>query len=327
MTDDLIEFVVSDILKNGRAYKPGDSRAFYKAMKERTGFRSIRYDCCIDSCVSYSGKHALLTECPNPKCRKPRWKDPDAAVKESFKTHVYFPMRHRIMLWFTSRFMSRLLTTYRRKATVDALTRTDEIDCPQTNTGISRRRSRRKLTDFWSGKLFRDLRKLGYFDDYRDLGFVCGFDGTKAFKSRKNRYVWPIILTCLNIPPEIRYKRKNVLISGFIPGPKNPVDVDSFMEPLVKEFEELSVHGVSDVWDAASPDASRGRRWRPGVKEHPGSFTLKAHLVLVTTDMPARTKILHMKGLQSSSYCEYCTIKGLQYGGMYPHDLHDLQLI
>lgn len=158
----------------------------------------------------------------------------------------------------------------------------------------------------WSGALYRALRKKGVFSDDRDLGFCCGFDGTKAFKTRKDRFVWPVILTCLNLPPEMRFKRKNVLIAGFVPGPKNPKDVDSFLKPMVDEFEILT-NGIKEVYDAGSVGRNK-------------EFTLRAHLVLVTTDMPARKKILNTMGLASSSYCEYCTIKGLQYGGIHcPH--------
>lgn len=307
LTDERISEMAMKVLDDPGTFKVGDARAFYSLLKDRTAFSSIKFDCCPRSCVSYA---AFPNEDKCPKCGDPRWHDMEKK-KDPIKTHVYFPVRHRLLLWFTSKFMSRLLVAYRRKAVMLSLTKT--TDGKYRNAQKKQQSSSaRKLTDVWSGQLYKALRSKGFFSDQRELGFCCGFDGTKAFKTRKNRYVWPIILTCINLPPEIRFKRKNVLIVGLIPGPDNPKDVDSFLTPLVGEFEMLSGPGIPNAWDAAS-----NSRFRTGKDS---KFTLRAHIVLVTTDMPARTKILHMMGMHSISYCEYCQIRGLSYGGMHcPH--------
>lgn len=288
---------LSDEVLNGSKYKPGDGRAFYKALKDRTGFTSLEFDCCEDTCVSYS-RYPDEPKCP--RCSKPRWRP---GTKEPYKTHVYFPLRHRLLLWFTSTFMSKLIKAYRRKATMLSMVRKTRRDRAGRTT------TTRTLTDVWSGKLYTALREKGFLGGENDLAFCCGFDGTKAFKTRKNRYVWPIILTCLNLPPEIRFKRKNVIVAGIIPGPNTPKDLDSFLKPLVDEFELLTNVGVPNVWDAA-PDTKAKQR-----------FTLRAYLVLITTDQAARIKILHLMGHTSISYCPYCHIKGLHFGsGNYcPH--------
>lgn len=299
ITDEHVETLTKSVLDNPRRYKPGDGRAYFKAMKERTGFSSVRYDCCRNSCISYA-LYPDKDECY--KCGESRWKDDSVPKKkrEPAKTHLYFPIRHRLLLWFTSTYMSRLLTTYRRKAVAASLTKDDKRG--------------RRYVDVWSGNIYKELRKKGKFADDREIGFACGFDGTKAFKARRGRFVWPIILTCMNLPPEIRFKRKNVLVVGFIPGPNQPRDVDSFLSPLVDEMGKLSTDGIANVWDAASAAGDK----HPRGKRH--EFTLRAHLCLVTTDMPARTKALRMMGFHSISYCEYCQIKGLQYTGMHcPH--------
>lgn len=294
LTEEEIDSIATEIMTKN-IYKTGDGRAFFKLMKERTGFISTKYDCCPTSCVSYA-EYPDLDDCP--RCGLSRWVDPEAKTKVPAKTHVYFPIRHRLMLWYSSRYMANLLKTYRRKAIAGSLTKPDGT---------------RKLTDVWSGKLYRALRVKGHFGQEQDLAFCCGFDGTKAFKSRKDRHVWPIILTCANLPPQIRFKRKNVLIVGFVPGPDGPKELDSFLKPLVDEFEMLSTDGIQDVWDASV----EGNRFN-GRRSY--SFTLKAAIVLVATDMPARHKILHTMGLSSSSFCEYCQQRGLSYGGLHcPH--------
>lgn len=288
---------------DSRKYKPGDARNFYKLLVERTGFTKQTFDCCMNSCVSFT-VYPDADFCP--VCKTCRWKIDESSggtceeqlerackTRKPAKQHVYFPIRHRVLLWFTSHFLSTLMVNYRHKAMM------------MRRKGV--------LSDFWAGdladafvkgKAFAGrLDELKLFEDERELAFCCGFDGTKAFKTRKNRYIWPIILTCLNFPPEIRYKKRNIMVVGFVPGPNNPKEHDTFLQPMVDEFAFLSEVGI--------------KAWDEGKREE---FRLKAHLMLFSTDMPARTKILKMLGPNSISYCEYCTIYGLQFGGMHcPH--------
>ena len=54
-----------------------------------------------------------------------------------------------------------------------------------------------------------------------------------------------IYLTILNLPRHMRYKRKNMLLIGIIPGPTEPKhDVNTFLKPLVSELTEFW-HGIT----------------------------------------------------------------------------------
>lgn len=325
ITDALVDELTATVLDSSK-YKPGDGRAFYSIIQKRTGFTVRRFDCCRRSCVSFA-KYPDLDYCP--RCGESRWEsdryddetsvqlvdddafssstengDHDQEVqrptkamandediesqpgidktaektqpskkrkRKAAKTHVYFPIQHRLLLWYTSRYLSCLMTTYKRKAA--ALQR----------KGV--------ITDFWNAEIYEELVNDGKFLDDRELAFCCGFDGTKAFRIRKNRFVWPIILTCINFPPEMRFKRRNVIVVGVVPGPNGPKEPDSFLKPMIDEFKLLSDREV--------------RTWDAGTQEN---FTLHAHLVMVSTDMSARTKLMRLMGFQSSSYCEYCKV-------------------
>lgn len=130
----------------------------------------------------------------------------------------------------------------------------------------------------------------------------------KAFKTRKHCFVWPIILTCLNLPPEMRFKKRNVLVAGFIPAPTNPKDTDSFFKPLVDEFKMLSHEGIPNSWDAGADMSERQ------------TFTMRTYLMIISTEMSACPKGLKTMGFKSSSCYEYCQIHELNYGGMHiPH--------
>jgi hypothetical protein len=71
-----------------------------------------------------------------------------------------------------------------------------------------------------------------------------------------------------------------MMLVGFIPGPKEPRDIDSFLYPLVQEFKILST-GIPTVYNAArrnTPDAT---------------FLMRAFIVTVGADMIGRSKVNH----------------------------------
>jgi hypothetical protein len=103
-------------------------------------------------------------------------------------------------------------------------------------------------------------------------------------------------LICLNLPPSERFKRENIVVVGFIPGPNNPTNMDSFLYPLVEEFLRLE-RGV-EAWN--------------GYREK--SFTLRAHIAIVTGDMPGRAKLQGFKGSRASRYCSYCYAEAVSKG-------------
>jgi hypothetical protein len=71
-----------------------------------------------------------------------------------------------------------------------------------------------------------------------------------------------------------------MVLVGFIPGPKEPQNLDSFLYPLVKEFELLG-NGVPGVYNAG----------RSGVDS---VFTMRAFIVSVGADMIGRSKVVYI---------------------------------
>ena len=49
-----------------------------------------------------------------------------------------------------------------------------------------------------------------------------------------------------NLPLQIRYLNKNILLAGLIPGPKNYKNLDSYLFSLIQEFQELDT-GIPGV--------------------------------------------------------------------------------
>jgi hypothetical protein len=171
-------------------------------------------------------------------------------------------------------------------------------------------------SDFWTGTLCRDQERKGLFSQITDVALALSSDGVKVFKTRSAFNIWPIMLvrincviasstlpslltysqTNLNLPPSVRFKRRNMLLVGFTPGPSNPKDFDSFLWPLVEEFLKLE-QGI-ETWNAATEQY----------------FDLHAYIPLVTADMPGREKLMHLKGNRAYSFCNYCLCRGIHNG-------------
>jgi hypothetical protein len=117
-------------------------------------------------------------------------------------------------------------------------------------------------------------------------------DGVELFRKGKKHQVWPIILQCYNLAPQLRFQEDNIICSGVIPGPCKPKDIDSFLYPTIRDLKIL--HNGVDAYNGAT-------------NSH---FTLRAHVVTVTADMPARDMLMGLAGYNSRHYCNYCTIRG-----------------
>ena len=90
-----------------------------------------------------------------------------------------------------------------------------------------------------------------------------------------------------------------MLLVGFVPGPNNPKDLDSFLWPLVEEMLHLEV-GL-ESWNAATQQ----------------TFKLHACITIITADMPGREKLMQMKGNRAYRYCNYCLCHGIYNGAIY----------
>jgi hypothetical protein len=63
-----------------------------------------------------------------------------------------------------------------------------------------------------------------------NIVFMFSIDGAQLY-AKKAFACWIYIPVLLNLSPDRRYKKKHVLIGGFIPGPNNPKNTDLFLFP------------------------------------------------------------------------------------------------
>ena len=82
-----------------------------------------------------------------------------------------------------------------------------------------------------------------------NIALMFSIDGAQLY-AKKASACWIYIWVLLNLSPARRYKKKHVFIGGFIPGPNNPKNTDSFLFPGLQHLAGLQKEKLH-LWDAA----------------------------------------------------------------------------
>jgi len=264
-------------------------RRYASRLTDMTNLNARLIDCCINSCVAYTGGYTDLNACP--KCGYARWRMRQNGTHQPYQQYMYMPLADRLKYQYTCRQRARILQSY-------------------CHPFFDQPRGHAVLTDWWSGRRYRDLRHQGHFQETTDIALQLLLDGVQLVE-RGNHSSTPVILINYNLPPALRYQKHNIMVSLIIPGPKKYKDVDSFLYPLVEELKQLRT-GIT-AYDAY--------RRRP--------FTLRAEAVLVTGDGPAIQEAMGMKTPgNAKAACRSCLIwaKKAPNGHFYvPHRARHLQ--
>jgi hypothetical protein len=113
---------------------------------------------------------------------------------------------------------------------------------------------------------------------------------------KKQSDVWVLIVTILNLPPQMWSKAANIIMPLVIPGPLSPGNVESFVYVLYEELAKLSV----GVW---TKDALTGN-----------FFLLRVYLCGVLGDMLGSAKLSRMAGHMARYGCRFSMVQGAHPG-------------
>ncbi|CAL8168411.1 unnamed protein product [Prunus armeniaca] len=205
---------------------------------------------CPNDCILYRKEYEDSTNCPT--CDISRWKEgKDSILKEGVPAKVvwYFP--------------------------------------PIPRKSIDGQMSHPADSPSW--KLLDDkLPKFG--NEPRNLRLALSSDGFNPHSSLSSRYsCWPVILVTYNLPPWLCMKRKFMMLTLLISGPKQPGnDIGVYLEPLIDDLKSLW-NGIGGVYDA-----------------HNGEyFTLRAALMWTINDFPAYGNLSGcvVKGYKACQIC------------------------
>jgi len=194
-----------------------------------SGFKPVRYDCCINSCCCFTGGHNDRTTCPY--CGEDRYITDRRGKRKPRKVFNYLP------------FIPRLVFMQANPSKANEM----------RYRVFVHKHTRGKITDVFDSHIYRRL--LGkrvvingrnashdYFCDPRDVAIGLSTDGFCPFRRRKAT-AWPLVLFHYNLAPDIRFHDGNRIDLGTIPGPHKPKDFDSYLWPVFEEFMRLQ-HGV-----------------------------------------------------------------------------------
>ena len=235
-----------------------------------TGLKPSFVEMCPRSCMAFTGKFKDQYTCSyshNGKdCNVPCYKAPQGprAKPKPKATMLYVPITPIIQAYYANAETSHEMhhRDFCLKQTLAALAE---------GAGV-------KKSEFSnSDNHIHHHEKLGLFQDGRETALSISSDGAQL-TMKKQSNMWLLIVLLLNLPPEICYKSKNVIIPLAIPGPLAPGNIESFIYPLFEEMAQASV-GMW-TWDAV--DSSY--------------FILKAYVCGVKGDMLGSAKLSGMAG-------------------------------
>lgn len=236
----------------------------------------VWYNCCINSCMAFTGEETNLEECRY--CSELQFD----AQRKPRRQFAYLPLVPRLKGFFASTRMAALMS-YRAKYPISAMSISDVFD----SVGYRELLDRQVVVD---GETLSHY----YFSEKHDIAFSFFTDGYLVF--RKNRHgpsATPLVLKNLNLPPDIRTHSNFLIPLGLIPG--NPKDMASYLYPFEDELVHLA-HGVQ-VYSAADD----------------GMITLHAYNILNEGDIRAIEKLLNINGVNSfAGACRSCEIQGIR---------------
>ena len=151
------------------------------------------------------------------------------------------------------------------------------------------------LTDIYDGSVWQSFKGTDSAKFFRSemadshLGLMINIDWFQPYDGTIHSTGAVYAVIC-NLPRNIRFKRKNILLLGLLPGP-NEVSlhkINHYLAPIVNELESL--------WDGVTlnktHECQEGKR-------------IRAALILVSCDIPAARKICgHVSALVSCHRCE-----------------------
>lgn len=231
------------------------------------------YHVCPNHCVVFRDcprfKYNHLTHCP--ECGSARYFGNSKNPRNSF---YYYPLGPRWKRMYGDATISQLLQSHRMPA--------DDHGCSLM----------RDIHD--SPQFLEAYEKSGKFSgDPRGLTLQFSTDGMSPF-SHGTYSMWPLTLTILNLPKNVRHLFSSIMLAGIIPGQRRDcaLKIDAYLEILVDELCELS--GVQ-FYDGF-------------IKE---SFIFKVMILNHVLDYPGLNKLFSAFGANAIQACMWCDFEGM----------------
>ncbi|KAG2405345.1 uncharacterized protein HKW66_Vig0046000 [Vigna angularis] len=239
------------------------------------GLEYQKIHACPNDCVLYTKEFASLNYCPT--CGLSRFKKKSDRVTGNegndgapAKVMWYLPIIPRFKRMFSVKEDAKNLKWHSDERKCDNLLR-HPADSPQ-----------------WK-KIDDKFPEFGA--DPRNLRLALATDGMNPYGNLSSKHSsWPVMLMIYNLSPSLCMKRKYVMLTMMISGPRQPGnDIDVYLAPLIDDLKLLWEEGI-DVFDSH-------------VQEQ---FRLRAMLFCTINDFPAYGNLsgYSVKGHFACPICE-----------------------
>ncbi|KAL9691497.1 hypothetical protein QQ045_011921 [Rhodiola kirilowii] len=208
---------------------------------------------CPNDCILYRNSYKDMVECP--MCKSPRYKlnkEPKNGSKGTpSKVLWYLPLIPRFQRLFASLEDSDNMRWHAEKRVIDM-------------------KMRHPADSLQWAKIDNIFPTFGA--ECRNLRLGLSTDGVNPHGNLSTQHsTWPVILVIYNLPPRLSMKRKYMMLSLLISGPRQPRnDIDVYLAALIEDLKLLWNEGVQTF------DASR--------QEY---FNMRAMLMCTINDFPA----------------------------------------
>lgn len=151
------------------------------------------------------------------------------------------------------------------------------------------------ICDAYDGQVIRKMETLNFI-----YSLSLNTDGLVMHNSGKGS-LYPVLMVCNFLPPELRFKEKNMIVVGLYYGIEKP-DFFQYLDPIIVEFERLSEFGFF----------LRGDHFQ-------------FHITHACFDLPMKSAIQNIRQYNGYSACYYCDHPGekTQNGVRYTNQIVD----
>ena len=223
---------------------PGAPLLSYDQVKRRlrnlSGIITWEHDMCVHGHVAFTGPYVKLERCPDPDCEEPRYdqkklEDSGGLLKVPRKVFTTFPVGPQLQARRKSPETAEKMSYRWRK--------TQELLQERNGSGeISE-----VYDDVLSGEAYLTAVEDGFIGEH-DTVLMLSIDGAQLYQNKQSD-CWIYIWILLDLGPDERYKIRNILPGGVIPGPNAPGNIESFLFPGLSHLSALQKEGLR-VWDA-----------------------------------------------------------------------------
>lgn len=249
--------------------------------------KPLVFHCCPNDCTIFRGDNLHLDECP--VCHAKRFIGGSTTIP--VKRFIYLPIGPRLIRLFGTPNLASIVQSH--------LSSSDETN----NTAYDIHQSPIWKEAFGTAGIFHG--------DQRGIALSLCTDGVNPFSHNCVTYsMWPVVLSILNLPHQIRHSFANLLLVGIIPagkGRKEAANINPYLEILVDELLTLSNKRLYDSYSQAP-------------------FDLKVEILLHVLDYPGMGKVFSTMGSGANHGCVWCEVEGKGYYMQEMIHLHVIKL-